>query len=151
MPEVRFYHLTRGTLESALAVMLPRVLERGQKAVIQLGSQERAEALASYLWTFDDTSFLPHGTEKDGSAERQPIWLTSKDESAPNGAEVLFLGDGADSSHLERYGLCVFLFDGQDEEALSAARERWRALKAAGHDLTYWQQDNEGRWAKKTV
>lgn len=149
MPEVRFYHLTRGTLEHTLAVVLPRVMERGQRAVVQVGSEERSEALANYLWTFDDSSFLPHGTQKDGFAERQPIWLTARDEPPPNEAEVLFLGDGADSSHLEAYTLCVFIFDGGDPDALASARDRWRNFKAAGYELTYWQQDEAGRWSKK--
>jgi DNA polymerase-3 subunit chi len=40
------------------------------------------------------------------------------------------------------------LFDGGDEVAVAAARERWRAAKAAGHDLAYWQQGPRG-WEKK--
>jgi DNA polymerase-3 subunit chi len=40
-------------------------------------------------------------------------------------------------------------FDGNDEAALAAARAQWADLKNAGHDLTYWQQTDEGRWEKK--
>ncbi|MDX1401898.1 MAG: DNA polymerase III subunit chi [Kiloniellales bacterium] len=149
MSEVRFYHLTRGTLETAIAVMLRRLLQRGQRAVVQLGSEERVEALASYLWTFDDTSFLPHGTAKDGQPQLQPIWLTARDEPPHNGADVLFLGDGAESEHMGNYDLCVFLFDGVDENAVARARELWRGFKTEGLNLTYWQQDNVGRWSKK--
>jgi DNA polymerase-3 subunit chi len=43
----------------------------------------------------------------------------------------------------------IVLFDGNDPDALAGAREQWRAVKAAGHDATYWQQDERGRWAKK--
>ena len=25
----------------------------------------------------------------------------------------------------------------------------WRAVKAAGHEATYWQQDEAGRWVRK--
>ncbi|MFQ5983752.1 MAG: DNA polymerase III subunit chi, partial [Woeseiaceae bacterium] len=39
--------------------------------------------------------------------------------------------------------------DGNDAAALAAAREEWRRLKEAGHDLTYWQQAEDGRWQKK--
>jgi hypothetical protein len=28
-------------------------------------------------------------------------------------------------------------------------REQWRGLKDSDHDLTYWRQDNQGRWEKK--
>jgi DNA polymerase-3 subunit chi len=29
------------------------------------------------------------------------------------------------------------------------ARERWKAEKAAGHAVTYWQQNSRGGWEKK--
>jgi len=40
------------------------------------------------------------------------------------------------------------LFDGGDDAALAAARARWKAAKAAGHELAYWQQGARG-WEKK--
>jgi DNA polymerase-3 subunit chi len=148
MTEVRFYHLTRATLETALPMMLEKTLERGQRAVVRASSEERVEALTSWLWTFRDRSFLPHGSAKDGHAAQQPIWLTEREER-PNGAQVLFLTDGATSARLGDYELCAVLFDGNDAAALAAARDEWRRLKEAGHDLTYWQQDADGRWEKK--
>ncbi len=148
MTEVRFYHLTRATLETALPMMLEKTLERGQRAVVRAGSEERVEALTAWLWTYRDRSFLPHGSAKDGHAELQPVWLTDQDER-PNGAQVLFLTDGAVSERLDDYELCAVLFDGNDTAALAAAREQWRGLKDSTHDLTYWQQDAQGRWEKK--
>ncbi len=148
MTEVRFYHLTRSTLETALPKMLEKTLERGQRAVVQAGSPERVEALASYLWTYNDRGFLPHGSAKDGHAEDQPIWLSDKDER-PNGAQVLFLTDGAQSALVGDYELCAVLFDGNDPDAVSASRDQWRLLKDAGHEVTYWQQDESGKWEKK--
>jgi len=148
MTEVRFYHMTRTPLDQALPQMLERTLERGQRAVVMANSEARVEALSARLWTYHDRSFLPHGTAKDGRAERQPVWLTVADE-APNGAEVLFLTDGAGSGRIADYTLCAVLFDGGDEEAVGQAREQWKALKAAGHAVTYWQQDDSGRWAQK--
>ncbi len=145
--DISFYHLTRTTLEAALPQMLEKTLERGQRAVVRAGSGERVEALTSWLWTYRDRSFLAHGSAKDGHAEHQPVWLTERDER-PNGAQVLFLTDGAASERLGDYELCAVLFDGKDETAVTAARAQWSGLKDAGHDLTYWQQDDEGRWEK---
>lgn len=148
MTEVRFYHMTRTPLDQALPQMLEKTLERGQRAVVRAGSEDRVEALSARLWTYHDRSFLPHGTVKDGRAERQPVWLTVADE-APNRAEVLFLTDGATSERIADFSLCAVLFDGGDEEAVSQAREQWKVLKAAGHAVTYWQQDDSGRWSQK--
>ena len=150
MTEVRFYHLQRTPLEAALPPMLEKTLERGQRAVVMASSDERIEYLAGHLWTYEERSFLPHGSARDGYPDRQPIWLTAKDEN-PNAAQVLFLTDGAVSGRIEDYTLCVELFDGNDTVAVSAARERWSCYKTAGHQLTYWQQTSAGRWEQKAA
>jgi DNA polymerase III subunit chi len=146
--EIRFYHLTRQTLAEVLPVMLTRTLDRGQRAVVVAGSNERVEALAAHLWGYDDHAFLPHGTKADGHAALQPVWLTDADEN-PNGATTLFLTDGARSERIAAFALVCELFDGADDAAVAGARQRWRAYQAAGHALTYWQQDDAGRWAQR--
>ena len=83
MTEVRFYHLQRKTLEDALPQILEKTLERGWRAIVMAGSEERVEALTQHLWTYKEFSFLPHGSARDGDAEHQPIWLTAEDEN-PN-------------------------------------------------------------------
>jgi DNA polymerase-3 subunit chi len=148
MTEVRFYHLQRANLERVLPVMLGRVLERGQRAVVQLGSKERLEAVNDWLWTFDKSSFLPHGSAVEGHPGEQSVWLTLEEER-PNGAEVLFLADGATSAKTAEFELVAELFDGNDQEAVTAARQRWKGYKEAGHAVTYWQQDESGRWQQK--
>ncbi len=149
MTDVRFYHLTRSSLEAALPQLLEKTMERGARAVVMAGSEERVEALTVHLWTYKDRNFLPHGSAKDGFAEDQPIWLTARDEN-PNGATFLFLTDGAVSEAVADYEICATLFDGRDEAAVAKAREQWKACKAAGHSVTYWQQDESGRWSQKT-
>jgi DNA polymerase-3 subunit chi len=146
--EIRFYHLERTTLESALPTMLERVLARGQRALVVLGTEERVRALNAHLWTYRPDSFLPHGAAEDGSPEEQPVFLSTS-AAAPNGAEVLFLADGA-AGDPGGFALCVELFDGADAQAVAAARERWRAYKAAGHSLTYWRQTEQG-WKQEAA
>jgi DNA polymerase-3 subunit chi len=148
MTEIRFYHLTRKTLEQALPEMLEKTLERGWRAVVMAGSAERVEALTQNLWTYRPDSFLPHGNAKDGHASAQPVWLTAEDER-PNNAEVLFLTDGAASNQIATYQRVCEIFDGNDETAVHAARTRWSSYKSGGHDLTYWQQNDKG-WADQT-
>jgi DNA polymerase-3 subunit chi len=147
MTEVRFYHLTRTTLEQALPQLLERALQREWRAVVMAGSEARVEQLNQHLWTYDDKGFLPHGSSKDGYAEQQPVWLTTEDEN-PNGAHVAFLVDGAAVDRPDAFGLIAEMFDGNDPEAVQGARRRWKAYREAGHDLTYWQQDERGRWKK---
>ena len=85
---------------------------------------------------------------RDGEADRQPVWLTHLDEN-PNGAAFLFVADRARSEKVGDYKRCFELFDGRDEEAVADSRERWKAYKAAGHAVVYWQQTAAGGWEKK--
>jgi DNA polymerase III subunit chi len=148
MTEVLFYHL-RTPVEKVLPSLLERSLERGWRVVVQAASDDRVEALDAHLWTFNDDGFLPHGTDREANAGEQPVLLTA-DAGNSNGANVRFLIDGAplppDAASYQRL---VLLFDGDDDEAVAAARERWTAAKAQGFDVTYWQTDEQGRWQRK--
>ncbi len=148
MTEILFYHLEHQPLERVLPSLVEKTLGRGWRAVIQAGSQERVEALDTLLWTYREESFLPHGTKSDGNAAAQPVYLTS-DEDNPNGAQVRFLVDGAETGELTAYARVVYLFDGRDAAAVARAREQWKGARASGSDVTYWQQSAEGRWEKK--
>jgi DNA polymerase III subunit chi len=148
MTEVSFYHLLHTPLERALPKLIEKVLESGARAVIRTGSAERAEALNSVLWTYDQDSFVPHGTARDGNPVEQPVWITPEDEN-PNGADILVLTDGAVTADIAGYRRCLEMFDGRDETAVSDARRRWTDYKAADHALTYWQQTERGGWEKK--
>jgi DNA polymerase-3 subunit chi len=117
--------------------------------VVRAGSRERVEALDGHLWTYRDDAFLAHGAGKADGA-KQPVWLTDGDD-IPNGADVLFLVDGAKSepSTLGAFKRCVSIFDGADADAVAGARSLWSAAKGAGHDATYWKQSEAGRWEKQ--
>ncbi|UCH74305.1 MAG: DNA polymerase III subunit chi [Rhodospirillales bacterium] len=149
MAEIRFYHLERSSLERVLPKMLETALQRDWRAVVIAGSEDRVEALNALLWVYDKDGFLPHGSRKDGHADKQPVWLTTAEEN-PNGAHVAFLVDGAGLSDPSLFPLCCELFDGKDPDAVARARDHWKAAKAAGHEITYWQQTATG-WEQKAA
>ncbi len=146
--EVLFYHLERQGLEQVLPMLVEKTLERGWRAVVQAGSHERLAAIDQALWTYKDDSFLAHGTAKDGNAADQPVYLTT-DSDTPNGAGVRFLVDGAEAEKFSGFVRIVYMFDGNDSDAVATAREQWKAAKAAGCPVTYWQQSVAGKWEKK--
>lgn len=149
MTEVLFYHLQGQKLEGVLPVLLEKSVERGWRVVVQGSSEERIEALDAHLWTYRDDGFLPHGTWRESEAAMQPVLLTVNDGN-PNAATVRFLIDGAGvPDDAESYQRIVLMFDGDDEDAVAAARQHWTAAKAKGFDATYWQPDAQGRWVKK--
>jgi DNA polymerase III subunit chi len=147
MAEIGFYHLQATRLEEALPRLLERARAQGLRIVLRAASAERVEHLNALLWTYDEGSFLPHGSARDGQAAAQPIWLTDRDEN-PNEAAMLVLVDGSETADMAAFARIADLFDGNDEAAVAAARERWRRARAAGHTLSYWQQTPSG-WQKK--
>jgi DNA polymerase-3 subunit chi len=147
--EILFYHLQNQPLDRVLPTLLEKSLERGWRVIVQSLSDERVEALDAHLWTYNDSSFLPHGTLKGGDAGDQPILLTVESDNR-NAANVRFLIDGAPlPDDAENYDRIVLIFDGEDEEAVAAARARWTEAKEKGFAATYWQPDEQGRWVKK--
>ena len=119
MTEIAFYHLEKSPLEQVLPKLLEKTLGAGKRALVLAGSEQRVEALAGLLWTYEQGSWLPHGTDQDGSPEDQPVWLTTADDNA-NRAEFLFLTDGATSARIGDYERCFELFDGRDAAAVAA-------------------------------
>jgi DNA polymerase-3 subunit chi len=145
MTEISFYHLTKTPLEKALPLLLEKVIGKGLKAVIYSEDKELLTKLDSQLWTYGSQKFLPHGTEEDEFKERQPVYLTTKEDN-PNAASVLVLVDGAQPAFLKEFDRVVDIFDGLNEDDLAAARARWGDFKKEGHALKYLQQNEQGGW-----
>jgi DNA polymerase III subunit chi len=149
MTEVLFYHLQNMSLENVLPPLLEKSLERGWRVVVQSTSEERTEALDAHLWTYRDDSFLPHATWRAGDVQDQPIVLAVADDN-PNKANVRFLIDNAVlPADSEGYDRLVLVFNGDDGDALSAARVAWKDCKTRGFEATYWQADERGRWQRR--
>ena len=159
--EVRFYHLQRMPVERALRMILGRVIQRGQRAVVVGADRAHLKALDQALWAGDPNDFLPHGRAGDAAVAEhvadQPIWLTDDvptvDQPAPNAANVLLQIDGAgtEPEAMALFAIGCDLFDGHDDGAVKAARERWVTYRDAGFDLTYWQETPQGGWEQKAA
>ena len=143
MSEIDFYDLAGRPLVPSLAALLEPLVAAKERAVVLVGSSERLEMLNAALWTYDAASFLPHGSMADGFPERQPVWLTTREEN-PNGASVLVCLDEAVPADLGGFARCVFVFDRTNPDARDEARERWRRYRDEGHALRYWESAKEG-------
>ena len=147
MTEILFYHLESQPLERVLPVLVEKSLERGWKVVVEAGTEERADAIDSLLWTYRDDAFLPHARAGGDADQLQPVLITTRPHN-PNQANVRFFVDRAVPTTGEGYERLVYLFSGHDPDAVTEARVAWKALRD-GNEVTYWQQDGNGRWAKK--
>jgi DNA polymerase III subunit chi len=150
MAEVLFYHLERKPWQHVLPRLLSAANARGWRSVVQFPDEALVEEASQTLWASEADIFLAHGTEADGRAGQQPIWLTAKDEN-PNAANVRFFISGAGVSGLDGLARAIVIFDGMDETAVAAARAEWARLKTEGHEMSYWQQDENQRWVNRSA
>lgn len=153
MTETLFYHLERRTLDDVLPGLIEKTLERGWRAVIRTESSERADAIDTLLWTYNEQTFLPHAQSGEGNPKRQPVLITVEEDN-PNDANVLFLVGGASSPRwdvaaTQELTRVVVMFDGRDADSLARARAAWTDAKAAGHDVTYWKESPSGKFEKQ--
>lgn len=146
---IDFYHLEQTPLDKALPIILEKAYQQGTRILIKTGLAERSDYLNTLLWTYDPASFLPHGVEKDGFAENQPIFITHKFEENPNQASLLIIVDGDEVPLESGFERVLYFFNGRDTDALEKARAEWKRIKQSDGQLFYWKQDPTGRWEQK--
>jgi len=144
-----FYHLTQRPLEATLPMLLDRALAAGWRVVVRGTDPARLDWLDEKLWLGPEDGFLPHGRAGGPHDALQPVLLTERGD-LPNDPACLMAVDGAAVSAEEagRMVRTCILFDGNDTQALQAARGLWRSLTAAGCAAQYWSEES-GSWKKK--
>jgi len=144
---VRFYHLLSLPLEKALPKLMEAAYANGVKTLIH-GREDQVEALDRAIWTFHPGKFIPHGTERDPYPDEQPILLSTGFHPL-NDATLLVMVDGTLYEAPHPFARVFDVFDGTDDEAVAAARQRWAAYKAKGWTLEYFRQQEDGSWVQQ--
>ncbi len=145
--EVAFYHLCKWPVELALGKLLERALSQKLRVIVRTATSEYLNTLNTALWSYDQGSFLPHGTTQDQRPDQQPIYLTTGSE-IPNAAKMLVLTENIRATDITHFERCIDIFE-DSPTAILNARERWEASVAGGHPTTFWQQSAGGQWKKK--
>ncbi len=148
MTEIRFYHLQKSSLDQALPQILEKALSAGHRVHVRVPLDEDAKRLDAALWTYRDNSFLPHGMALDKAAKDHPIVISTTPDNV-NDATMIVLTQGCVEESLDAYTLCCEMLNGGVAEQITAARQRWKIYKDKDYAVTYWAQDEQGRWAKK--
>lgn len=142
--EVWFYHLERQALDQVLPRLLEQALDKSWRALVRTREPDRLAHLDSWLWSFRDDSFLPHGLAGEPQAARQPVLLTAGFDNS-NAANALYLVDGAELGELAGFTRCAVLFD---EPGVDAARAQLLEARGRGLPTAYWRQKGRG-WEKQ--
>lgn len=141
MARVDFYHLTRDSAESALAMLAGKALGAGQRMMVVSADPAQRGAIARSLW--EAPGFLANGEAGGEDDARQPV-LIGGAPTAANGAGIVALADGEWRDEALGFDRALLLFS---ETTIAGARECWRALAPRDEvECHYWSQDANGRW-----
>ena len=80
MSEIFFYKLKNSSSELFLTSLIEKSLDNNWNSVVIFDSTERMEEINDLLWSYKDTSFLPHGSENDENSNL----VTENKSSLPN-------------------------------------------------------------------
>ncbi len=148
MTDIRFYHMEQAILDQALPTIAMKAWQSGQRVMIKVPDKKESARLNDHLWTFRADIFLPHGADGDNHPLKQPIFITAGNDNV-NDAKILILTHGCTHDTVGDFDMVCEMLDGRVESQIADARARWKTYKADNHGLTYWQQDDNGKWGKK--
>lgn len=145
--QISFYHLTRLPVEKALPKLLEKAFQQDIRCVVQAPTLENVQHLNEVLWTYHPESFLPHGTAKEGMAEKQPIWIDISQDNV-NNASLLVALHPTPFKEPSSFEKIIYMFDGNIKEDLENTRLLWKQYNTPAHTLAYWYQGMDGQWVQ---
>ena len=113
MSEIFFYKLKNSSSEIFLTSLIEKSLENNWNSVVLLDNIERMEEINDFLWSYKDTSFLPHGSQNDKNSELHRVYLTCEEEN-PNDSDVIFSIDGLLIKNINSWQRCIYIFNEQN-------------------------------------
>ena len=138
MSQVDFYVLPEGGKREHFAcALIQKVWKQGNNIFINTRSETAATAFDDLLWTFKDTSFLPHCLVSDNDAENVPIVIgpcNTMGNQIPDHTPIMInLADRIpqESGKIERI---LEIVAGSESER-QQARKRYAEYRDQGHVL----------------
>lgn len=129
--QITFYFNVRNR-EQALCQLVGKALAQGLEIVVLTESAAASTVLDRLLWEMPQHGFVPHCGADDPRAGQTPVIIDHRPEKLPS-RSLLFNWTGQIASGLDRYERLIEIID-TDQELRAAARERWRAYQAQGHE-----------------
>lgn len=136
MPRVDFYLLNRHTPDGKLHAacrLSQKIYTLGHTALIQIPDLEQASALDNLMWTFDQSSFVPHSIDVQEADHRVPILIGYQIPQTNNRNVLISLLDDV-PDYYGQYSRIVEFVDNTVEDK-SRARDRFRFYRDKGCNL----------------
>ena len=142
---VDFYQLGGLAPDKVIAAIAGKLLSDDGRLLIVDEDESALARLDRLLWSEDSASFLPHGLAGGVDDARQPVLLSTSEDS-PNQARNMLIADGQWRDSALTYDRAFFLFG---EDKLEGARLAWKLLSGRdGVERRYWANDG-GKWVHK--
>lgn len=143
MTDISFYKAIASTVEKVLPTLLEKIIGSGKRAVLVVSNEKRLKEVDDYLWT--SPRFLPHGTAKDINPDRQPVYVTHKEEN-PGNAEILVVIDGVVPAFAGTFSRVVDIYDGTNANETARAKTRLESYANSNNKVVHYQQSATGAW-----
>ena len=145
MSEIFFYKLKNSSSEIFLTSLIERSLENNWNSVVLLDNIERMEEINDFLWSYKDTSFLPHGSQNDKNSELHRVYLTCEEEN-PNDSDVIFSIDGLLIKNINLWQRCIYIFNEQNLKVVDQFNTYKKKIDQSQYVLKSFEQDINGKW-----
>ena len=135
MPQVDFYVLTDNNTspERFACKLINKAWTQGNQIYVHTASRTEAERFDDLLWTFRDSSFLPHSLAAEDGQNENPIVIGWKD-THPQGKQVMLSLTPAVPAFATEFARIIEIVAG-DQARRQQARERYRHYRVLGCDM----------------
>ena len=145
MSEIFFYKLKNTSSEIFLTSLIEKSIDNEWNSVVLFDNIERMEEINDFLWSYKDTSFLPHGSQNDKNPELHRVYLTYEEEN-PNDSHVILSIDGLLIKNINLWQRCIYIFNEQNLKVIDQFNIYKRNIDKTQHILKSFEQDANGKW-----
>lgn len=138
MPEITFYVLNSESIYDRYLFackLIEKAYNSGKFCYVLLDSFEQCQRLDDMLWTFRAGSFIPHQLFTGGEPEIKTQVLIGVENAPVNWQNVIFNLSSSLPQNWQNATRVLEILD-NNETTKAAGRERYRAYKNAGIEIT---------------
>ena len=145
LSEFFFYKLKNTSSELFLINLIEKSINNNWNSVVLTDNIERMEEINDLLWTYNETSFLPHGSQNDKNREHHKVYLTCEEEN-PNKSNIIFSIDGILINNIKSWERCVYIFNEQNLKIVDQFESYKNQINLSDYSLKSFEQDINSKW-----
>jgi DNA polymerase-3 subunit chi len=123
---------------AALCRWVERLEEKGGRVQVVTDSHTSAQYLDEMLWTFSDTSFVPHRVISGGVPGEIPETVAITTDDRPlEGFSAVVCDRAVSLEALRAFGTAVHFVAADDPDRVQASRRLWKQAKDSGFHVEH--------------